>query len=46
MAPLEDDGEAKLEPEEIIAEGAKLNPRKRKVNRNNVKNLNSKQIIN
>ena len=46
MVPLEDDGEVKLEPEEFIAERAKLNPRKRKVNRNSVKNLDSKQIIN
>ena len=45
MVPLEDDGEVKLEPEEFIAERTKLNPRKRKVNRNSVKNLDSKQII-
>ena len=46
MAPLEDDREVKLEPKEIIAERAKINPRKRKVNRNSVKNLDSKQVIN
>ena len=40
------DEEVKLEPEETIAERVKLNLRKRKKNRNRIKHVNSKQVIN
>ena len=46
MTPLEDNEEVKLEPEETIAERIKLNPRKRKKNKNSIKNIDSKQAVN
>ena len=46
MTPLEDNEEVKLEPEETIAERIKLNPWKRKKNKNSIKNIDSKQAVN
>ena len=47
MSPLEGDKEqVKSESKESIAEGVKLNHRKRKKNRNRIKNINTKQTIN
>ena len=46
MHGLEGYEEVKLETEKTIAEGIKLNTRKRKKCRNRIKSLDSKQIIN
>ena len=44
MAPLEDDEEVKLEPEQIITERIRLNPQKN--NKNMIKSFNFKQTMN
>ena len=46
MTPLlSDKEEIKSEPEETIVERVKLNPRKRKKNRNRIKNWNQANIV-